>query len=102
MPAATTFACPECGKVLQSAKPISAGKKIKCPSCATIFPMPEREDEELAAGVSTKPRRPAVAPADTSAILAEAAAVMRDRFGIEHATLQVEPAGSTACAQTSW
>ena len=45
---------------------------------------------------------PAVAPADTSAILAEAAAVMRDRFGIEHATLQVEPAGSTACAQTSW
>jgi cobalt-zinc-cadmium efflux system protein len=39
---------------------------------------------------------------DTGAILAEAAKVMRDRFGIEHATLQVEPAGSSACAQTSW
>ncbi|NUR14859.1 cation diffusion facilitator family transporter [Terrabacter sp. C0L_2] len=39
---------------------------------------------------------------DGSTILAAAAAVMRDRFGIEHATLQVEPAGSTACAQTSW
>ena len=39
---------------------------------------------------------------DGNTILAAAAAVMRDRFGIEHATLQVEPAGSTACAQTSW
>lgn len=39
---------------------------------------------------------------DSTTILSAAAAVMRDRFGIEHATLQVEPAGSTACAQTSW
>ncbi|WP_076262020.1 cation diffusion facilitator family transporter [Intrasporangium flavum] len=42
------------------------------------------------------------APVDSGAILAQAAAVMRERFGIEHATLQVEPAGSSACAQTSW
>jgi len=40
--------------------------------------------------------------ADSATILAEAAAVMRDRFGIEHATLQVEPAGTIACTQTSW
>jgi hypothetical protein len=58
---AVTFACPECGKVLQSSKPIPAGKKIKCPTCAAVFPMPEKEDEELAASVSTKPRRPAAA-----------------------------------------
>lgn len=40
--------------------------------------------------------------ADSATILTEAAAVMRERFGIEHATLQVEPAGSSACTQTSW
>ena len=40
--------------------------------------------------------------ADAATILTQAAAVMRERFGIEHATLQVEPAGSSACAQTSW
>ena len=42
------------------------------------------------------------AAVDSGVILAEAAAVMRERFGIEHATLQVEPAGTTACSQTSW
>ena len=40
--------------------------------------------------------------ADSATILTQAAAVMRERFGIEHATLQVEPAGSSACAQTTW
>ncbi|EWT05615.1 cation transporter [Intrasporangium chromatireducens Q5-1] len=39
---------------------------------------------------------------DSATILSAATAVMRERFGIEHATLQVEPAGSSACAQTSW
>lgn len=39
---------------------------------------------------------------DTNQILSAAAAVMRDRFGIDHATLQVEPAGSKACTQTTW
>ncbi|HKI33785.1 MAG TPA: hypothetical protein VKA46_18175 [Gemmataceae bacterium] len=62
---AVTFACPECGKVLKSAQPLPAGKKIKCPTCEAVFPMPAQEDEELAAGVSAKRRRPAaVAPAD--------------------------------------
>ena len=48
------------------------------------------------------PARAGEAAADTGTILAEAAQVMRERFGIEHATLQVEPAGSSACAQTTW
>jgi phage FluMu protein Com len=51
-----TFSCPECGKVLKSAKPIPAGKKIKCPTCAAVFPMPAQDDEELSTKVSTKPR----------------------------------------------
>jgi hypothetical protein len=59
---AVTFACPECGKVLRSAKPIPAGKKITCPTCTAVFPMPEPDDEDTAA-VSEKPRRPAAAPA---------------------------------------
>ncbi|GAA2479557.1 cation diffusion facilitator family transporter [Terrabacter carboxydivorans] len=46
--------------------------------------------------------RPGGDPTDTGAILTQAATVMRERFGIEHATLQVEPAGSSACAQTTW
>lgn len=50
----------------------------------------------------TAPVRAGEASADTSEILAQAAGVMRERFGIEHATLQVEPAGSSACAQTTW
>ena len=48
------------------------------------------------------PRSSGEATVDSGVILAEAAAVMRERFGIEHATLQVEPAGTTACSQTSW
>jgi cobalt-zinc-cadmium efflux system protein len=50
----------------------------------------------------TAPARAGHASADTGTILAQAAEVMRERFGIEHATLQVEPAGSSACAQTTW
>ena len=40
--------------------------------------------------------------ADMTAILAAAGDQMRTRFGIDHATLQVEPADSDACRQTSW
>ena len=32
----------------------------------------------------------------------DAARVMRERFGIEHATLQVEPRSAQACVETSW
>lgn len=40
--------------------------------------------------------------ADPAGILIEASAVMRDEFGIDHATLQVEPTGSGACQGTEW
>jgi len=39
---------------------------------------------------------------DPARILADAAAVMREQFGIEHATIQVEPPDSAACSRTSW
>lgn len=40
--------------------------------------------------------------ADPADILIAASAVMRDEFGIDHATLQVEPSGSGACQGTEW
>jgi len=39
------LSCPECGTTLRPAKPVAAGKKVKCPSCETIFVAGEDEDE---------------------------------------------------------
>lgn len=71
-----SFACPKCKKVLKTSTPIPAGKKVKCPACATLFVMPALK-EQLAvqankpvappkpapmasAAERTKPRRPDV------------------------------------------
>jgi len=40
--------------------------------------------------------------ADPARVLAEASAVLRERWSIDHATLQVEPRGSRSCVETSW
>ena len=40
--------------------------------------------------------------ADPTRVLTGAASVLRERFAIEHATIQVEPAGARACVETSW
>ncbi len=40
--------------------------------------------------------------ADPGRVLAEASAVLRERWSIDHATLQVEPRGSRSCVETSW
>jgi cobalt-zinc-cadmium efflux system protein len=40
--------------------------------------------------------------ADPTQVLTDAAAVLRDRFAIEHATIQVEPSSARACVETSW
>jgi cobalt-zinc-cadmium efflux system protein len=40
--------------------------------------------------------------ADPTRVLTEAAAVLRERFEIEHATIQVEPRSAQACVETSW
>jgi predicted Zn finger-like uncharacterized protein len=31
------YPCPECGTVLRAAKPLAAGKRVKCPKCEHIF-----------------------------------------------------------------
>ncbi|MBV9123042.1 MAG: phosphohydrolase, partial [Planctomycetes bacterium] len=38
-----SYSCPECGAAIKSANPIPAGKKVKCPKCATVFPIPAKD-----------------------------------------------------------
>jgi cobalt-zinc-cadmium efflux system protein len=40
--------------------------------------------------------------ADPAHVLAAASAVLRERWAIDHATLQVEPRGTRTCIETSW
>ena len=40
--------------------------------------------------------------ADAHAVLDAARRVMRDEFGVEHATLQVEPESHSGCHDTTW
>jgi cobalt-zinc-cadmium efflux system protein len=40
--------------------------------------------------------------ADPTSVLTGAAAVLRERFAIDHATIQVEPRSAHACVETSW
>jgi cobalt-zinc-cadmium efflux system protein len=42
------------------------------------------------------------ATADPHAVLDQASALMRSRFGVEHATLQVEPDTHTGCREVAW
>jgi len=44
--------CPECGATLKPAKPLTPGKKVRCPKCDNVFTVPgaEDEDEEAPAG----------------------------------------------------
>ena len=44
----------------------------------------------------------AVDQADQNRVLEGARQVLRDRFGIAHATLQVEPADHDGCADLTW
>jgi cobalt-zinc-cadmium efflux system protein len=43
-----------------------------------------------------------VSAADPSRVLAEATSILRDEYRIGHATLQVEPATHTGCAELTW
>src|SRR5262249_35210550 len=38
--------CPECGATLKPAKPLTPGKKVRCPKCANVFVVPGAEEEE--------------------------------------------------------
>src|SRR5690348_14764281 len=50
--AVSRLTCPECGRVLRPAKPVAAGKKVRCPECDTVFVAGEDEEDD-------RPRRPA-------------------------------------------
>lgn len=44
----------------------------------------------------------AAAGADTHAVLDAAGELMRDRFGVEHATVQIDPVDHSGCQQLRW
>ena len=53
--------CPECGKVLKPAKPLAAGKKVKCRACQKPFVAePEAEAEAKGTAIQEPTRRVAV------------------------------------------
>jgi hypothetical protein len=60
----TKLTCPSCNTVLKLSVPVAAGKKIKCPRCAAVFPMAAEEEVE-ARVTATKPA-PAKAPAPSA------------------------------------
>ena len=37
--------CPECGVVLKPTKPLTPGKKVRCPKCSHVFTVPGAEEE---------------------------------------------------------
>ncbi len=45
--AITRLNCPDCGTVLRPAKPVTPGKKVRCPNCDLIFVAGEDDEEEV-------------------------------------------------------
>jgi hypothetical protein len=65
MSSTTTITCPECGTVLRPAKPLSAGKSVKCPKCQAGFVVGDNEPRPAASkskGPSPVQKKPPVAP----------------------------------------
>lgn len=52
--ALTRLTCPDCGTVLRPAKPVTGGKKVKCPNCDLIFLAGEAEEEDAPRRTSSK------------------------------------------------
>jgi DNA-directed RNA polymerase subunit M/transcription elongation factor TFIIS len=59
----TSFACPECRTVLKPKADVPAGKKVKCPKCANVFPAPDPA-KASAAKPAAPARRPAASAKD--------------------------------------
>ena len=51
--AISTIECPECQKVLKTSTALTPGKKIRCPKCQAVFPVPE-EDERPKSAIRSK------------------------------------------------
>lgn len=54
--AAQTFSCPECDHKLRANNPIAPGKKVRCPRCQAVFPVPASAANSAATGI----KKPAV------------------------------------------
>ncbi len=59
---AIIFSCPECNHQLKVTKTIPAGKKMRCPRCSAIFPMPATE-KSAPTGIKKESYDPARQPA---------------------------------------
>src|SRR5262245_49631641 len=53
--------CPYCGVGLKIADTLPAGKKIKCPKCATVLTVPQA-NAPARSGIAASPRSRKVAP----------------------------------------
>jgi hypothetical protein len=60
---ANTYTCPACGAVLRPAQAVPAGKKLKCPKCATVFAPEVEPAEEAAPPFKLAPAEPVARPA---------------------------------------
>src|SRR5262245_65987179 len=62
--------CPQCGKVLKPAKPLTPGKKVRCPNCEAVFRVPGAEaagDEAAVPQDAIRKEAPAQAPKKAAA-----------------------------------
>jgi hypothetical protein len=39
----TTLSCPSCNAILRLGKPVDPGKKVRCPKCDMVFPVPDED-----------------------------------------------------------
>lgn len=49
--------CPACAAVLALGESAAPGKKVRCPKCETIFPVPTDAVSDVEMGVQARPRR---------------------------------------------
>src|SRR5262245_4511670 len=59
--------CPECGATLKPAKPLTPGKKVRCPKCDHVFVVPGAEEEEQEAPARKAPAKAAAGKGRKSA-----------------------------------
>jgi predicted Zn finger-like uncharacterized protein len=64
---ASKLTCPECSTVLRPAKPVPAGKKVKCPRCETVFTAGGEDEEDAPPPKAAVRKSSAKEPAKRSA-----------------------------------
>jgi hypothetical protein len=72
------FSCPNCQKALKTSAAIPAGKKIKCPGCSHVFPLPSEEAMAISAEQPTS-RSPRPASSSERPLLKRRSEVADDK-----------------------